>query len=226
MNVKICGITSLEDALFAVRAGANLLGFNFYGPSPRFITPEACAQISAGLRAAGSQAGLVGVFVNMPVAEIEAILDFCSLDLAQCSGDENPADLARLGQRGLKALRPASPQALEDQLPRFPARVCAPAYLLDAYRPGEFGGTGQTADWSLACRLSARSPILLAGGLTEKNVAAAVRQVRPWGVDVASGVEFSAAAGARPGAKDPARVTAFIQAARSALISEPEGKPV
>ncbi len=229
MNIKICGITSLADALFAVEAGADLLGFNFYAPSPRCISPALCAEITSGLRAAGLQTAggsvrLVGVFVNMHAAEIEHILDFCRLDLAQLCGDEAPADLARLGERGLKALRPASPLALDEQLARYPARTGAPAWLLDAYRPGEYGGTGQAADWGLACRLAAAAPLLLAGGLTETNVTAAIRQVRPWGVDVASGVEFAPAASARPGAKDPARVTAFIQAARSALTSEPEGK--
>jgi len=205
LTVKICGLTTLEDALAAVEAGADLLGFNFYPPSPRYISPAECARLAAELRKRGCSARLVGVFVNASAGEIEAILDGCALDLAQLSGDEGPELVQRLGKRAFKAIRPAGPSE-----PDYPARAEPPAYLIDAYRPGEYGGTGQTGDWRLAAELARRAPILLAGGLRSENVAAAVQQVHPWGVDVASGVESA------PGRKDPDKMRAFIQSAREA----------
>ena len=124
-------------------------------------------------------------------------------------GDEPPELLTILGDRAFKALRPASAAALNTALTLVPPRFQPPAVLMDAYHPGVFGGTGQKADWSLACDLARLKPILLAGGLTPENVAEAVRQVQPWGVDVASGVEST------PGKKDAARVAAFIRAAKA-----------
>ncbi len=218
MKVKICGITSLEDAQAAVRAGADLLGFNFYPASPRYISPQACRAIAEVLRPTG--VCLVGVFVNAGVEEVRSTLAECGLHLAQLSGDEPPEVLAELGGLAFKALRPADSQALDGMLARYPARASAPAWLLDAARPGEFGGTGQSADWRLAAGLAARAPLLLAGGLKPENVAAAVRQVRPWGVDVASGVESTT------GRKDFHKMVEFIQAARRAdLAAEPASAP-
>jgi phosphoribosylanthranilate isomerase len=208
MKVKICGLKTLEEALAAVGAGADLLGFNFHPPSPRYIAPPDCTRLVAALRAGGCQAILVGVFVNRPAAEIAEVLDGCGLDLAQLSGDEPPETLAELGGRAFKALRPASPSALEESLLRYAPRPAPPAWLVDAFRPGEFGGTGQAADWDLARSLARGTTVLLAGGLRPENVAEAVRSVRPWGVDVASGVESA------PGRKDAARMQAFVQAAR------------
>jgi len=210
MKVKICGITTLAGGLAALDAGADLLGFNFYPKSPRYLLPAACADLVNGLRARGCAATLVGVFVNPAQGEVEEILRTCDLDLAQLSGDEPPELLRALGGRAFKALRPAGEAALQDALSAYPLRAAAPAVLIDAYRPGEYGGTGQTADWRLAAGLAARAPLLLAGGLTPANVAEAVRQVRPWGVDVASGVESA------PGIKDAARMDAFVRAAKSA----------
>jgi phosphoribosylanthranilate isomerase len=210
MKVKICGLKTLESALLALDAGADLLGFNFYAPSPRYITPDTCADIVTTLRDRGYTASLVGVFVNAAPEWISFVLEMAQLDLAQLSGDEPPATLAALTGRGFKALRPANLAALQEDLARYRPLTDAPAWLLDANRPGGYGGTGQTADWSLARQLASQSPILLAGGLTPDNVADAVRQVQPWGVDVASGVESA------PGIKDPARITAFIQSARAA----------
>jgi phosphoribosylanthranilate isomerase len=208
--VKICGITSLEDGLAALHGGADLLGFNFYPPSPRCLPPEACAQIVSGLRASGYPFLAVGVFVNLPPDPIERLLERCRLDLAQLSGDEPPQTLAALGERAFKALRAPGAAELQRDLDSYPARTSAPAYLVDAYRPGKFGGTGQLADWCLAATLARRHPVLLAGGLTPENVTAAIRQVHPWGVDVASGVESA------PGRKDQAKMTAFILACRQA----------
>lgn len=208
MRVKICGITSLEDALAAVEAGADLLGFNFYPPSSRFVPPEACAEIVAALRGTGVMC--VGVFVNSPLDVIRAILDACQLDLAQLSGDEPPEVVHALGERAFKTLRPADSTELDALLGRYPPRREAPAWLFDAYRPGEYGGTGTLANLELASELARRAPILLAGGLRPENVAGVVRRVRPWGVDVASGVESS------PPRKDMLRMKQFIQAARTA----------
>lgn len=208
MKVKICGLKTLEAARAALVAGADLLGFNFYPSSPRYISPAACAELVKSLRQAGCSAGLVGVFVNALAGEISSILDGCDLDLAQLSGDEPPEILAALRGRAYKALRPAGPPDLEDSLRRYRSSTDSPAWLVDAYHPSAYGGTGQKADWRLARRLAESTPILLAGGLTPENVGEAIRQAQPWGVDVASGVESA------PGVKDPARIRAFIQAAR------------
>jgi indole-3-glycerol phosphate synthase/phosphoribosylanthranilate isomerase len=207
MRVKICGITTQQDALNAVDAGADMLGFNFYPRSKRYITPQACWRIVSALTQYASRTTLVGVFVNATWSEIEAIADDCHLDLVQLSGDEPPEFLRTLGLRALKGIRPTSLEEAQTDAARF-ARSASPALLVDAYRPGEYGGTGHTGDWELARALAERHPILLAGGLNPDNVAAAVTQVQPWGVDVASGVESS------PGKKDAAKMAAFVQAAR------------
>ena len=208
MKVKICGITRLEDALAAVEAGADLLGFNFYLPSPRYIAPAECAEILQALTHLGKPVISVGVFVNTPPTRVAVILDECGLAQAQLSGDEPPPDLKFLGERAFKALRPGSLEALAAEIARYPNRSLTPAWLVDAYRPGQYGGTGQVADWSLARSLAERAPVLLAGGLRPDNVAAAITQVHPWGVDVASGVESA------PGRKDRRKMEAFIHAAR------------
>ena len=220
MKVKICGLTTLEDASAAAEAGADFLGFNFYPKSPRYLAPEACREIVAKLKALSLPCLGVGVFVNHSPEEVRRIVDFCGLELAQLSGDEPPAALAALADLNVgafKALRPADAAALAEALRKYPGLLSAhatgefPAYLIDAYRPGEYGGTGLTANWSLATQLARRHAIFLAGGLVPENVATAVAQVQPWGVDVASGVEST------PGRKDAAKVRAFIAAAKDHL---------
>jgi phosphoribosylanthranilate isomerase len=215
-RVKICGLTTLDDALAAVDAGADMLGFNFYPPSPRYLAPSECARIVAALRSRGAAAEMVGVFVNASPGEIAAILDDCGLDLAQLSGDEPAETLAALGERAFKGIRPVTTAAARVDLANFGCdrRRRAPALLLDAARSGQYGGTGQLADWDLAAGLARAYPILLAGGLDPRNVAAAVAQVHPWGVDVASGVESA------PGRKDRTKMTEFVAAARRAAVSE------
>lgn len=210
MIIKFCGLTSLEDALSAANLGVDMIGFNFYAKSPRFITAEKCTAITVELRRLYPGIILVGVFVDALVAEVETILDTCRLDLAQLCGNEPPSALIKLGARGLKALRPASPATLRSALGIFPIRPAPPAFLIDAYRPGEYGGTGQTADWTLSASVASQYPILLAGGLTPDNISQAVQQVHPWGVDVASGIEKS------PGVKDLSKMKAFIQAVQHA----------
>jgi phosphoribosylanthranilate isomerase len=207
MKIKICGITRYEDAQAAVEAGADLLGFNFYAKSPRYISPISAARLIADVRAACSRVLMVGVFVNSSLEEINTITGQCELDLAQLCGDELPETLNALNGVAFKALRPKDKPDLARSLNRYQPRAGSPAYLVDAYCPGAYGGTGQTADWSLARSLAEAYPLLLAGGLTPDNVAEAIHQVQPWGVDVASGVEES------PGCKDPARLAAFIKAA-------------
>jgi phosphoribosylanthranilate isomerase len=208
VKIKICGITALDDALAALDAGAEMLGFNFYPPSPRYVERTACAELVAALRGRGYGATLVGVFVNTPPAEVAAILDGCGLDLAQLSGDEPPEHLARLGERAFKALRPRDAAHAVELAAAYARRAAPPALLVDAAAgAGQFGGTGRTGDWAAARALAGQHPILLAGGLRPENVAAAVAAVQPWGVDVASGVESS------PGRKDVAKMKAFVRAA-------------
>ncbi len=216
-RVKICGVTTLDDALRCAEAGADLLGLNFYPPSPRYLASERARLIAAGLRAVLGAAcpALVGVFVNADAAAIARLLDEVGLDVAQLSGDEPPQTLAALDGRAFKALRPRDvPEALDAArlfTAHAPRDERLPALLVDAYHPQLYGGTGETAGEDVArAALAAASRAMLAGGLTPDNVAARVRALRPWGVDVASGVERA------PGVKDAALVRAFIAAARSA----------
>ena len=210
MHVKICGLTNLDDALAAVEAGADYLGFIFYPKSPRRITLAACAAISAELARRGVAANTVGVFVNTPATEVAAIMQACGLRLAQLHGDEGPEQLSPLWGRALMAVR--DPAAIsDDELQTLSGfSPGQPAFLVDAPAPNLYGGSGQLADWQAAARLAARYAIFLAGGLNPANVAAAVARVKPWGVDVASGVE------AAPGKKDHAMIRDFVAAAAAA----------
>lgn len=224
-RVKVCGITTLDDALAAIDAGADMLGFNFYPQSPRYVPPQICAKIVSALVSRGIETApnyqslitLVGVFVNSPLTEVQAILDGCGLHLAQLHGDEPPEFVEALEGRAFKGLRPATVEQALAEARRF-ARRAAPALLVDAYRPGAYGGTGQTGDWGLARALAEEYPILLAGGLTPENVAEAVAQVQPWGVDVASGVESG------PGRKDARKMAAFVRAAKANADSRGYGR--
>lgn len=212
MKIKICGITNLTDALAAAEAGADMLGFNFYPQSPRYITPNNCAAIIWKLRKRETPAIYVGVFVNTGELAIRTTLETTGLDLAQLSGDEPVECLSDLGTLAFKAIRKIETGPLMENAELF-ARLRGndpPAFLLDASVNGTYGGTGITADWDLASGLAARHSFLLAGGLTPENVTEAIRRVQPWGVDVASGVETS------PGRKDEHKVRLFIQNARIA----------
>jgi len=202
--IKICGIKTLKDALAAIEAGADYLGFNFYPKSVRFIEKSACAEITSVLKREHPQVELVGVFVNSSVDEIKDILQTCRLDLAQLHGDETPEIFAQLAPHAFRAFRgiPESNAGYE--------RDEAPLMLIDAAVKGVYGGSGVTADWAAAAELAKKYPLLLAGGLTPENVADAVRQVQPWGVDVASGVESA------PGEKDAGKMSAFVKAVRVA----------
>ncbi|GAB4495785.1 MAG: phosphoribosylanthranilate isomerase [Anaerolineales bacterium] len=202
-HIKICGITTLNDALAAVDAGADLLGFNFYPQSPRYIEPDSCRKITSLLGMECPHITLVGVFVNSPAPQIGAILETCHLHLAQLHGDEPPEMLAALGKRAFKAFR-----GVPTDITAY-TRDAAPALLVDSAVKGLYGGSGVTTDWGKAAELSKQIPLLLAGGLTPGNVAQAIAQVRPWGVDTASGVESS------PGVKDVQKMRDFVAAARN-----------
>jgi phosphoribosylanthranilate isomerase len=207
------------DALFAAQAGADMLGVNFYEPSPRYINPEE-AQLLCGRFRDELGTGcplLVGVFVNESVEHITAVVETVGLDYVQLSGDEPPETIAALKGKAFKALRPrdvheAIAQATQ-ALPHAPDDERAPSILLDAYHPMLYGGTGEQTSVEVALAVKEHVPrLMLAGGLNPDNVIGRVESIQPWGVDVASGVE----APDQPGRKDHARVRFFISAARSA----------
>jgi phosphoribosylanthranilate isomerase len=207
-RVKICGITNPKDALAAAEAGADFLGFIFYPPSPRHVTPEQVREIVTQIRPQSpiSHLHLVGVFVDQTPEIVAQTLDSCGLDYAQLHGTESPERVTILMDWGvsvIKAFRVRDGVSLAEI-----GRYRATAYLLDAHVPGQPGGTGHTFDWVLAVRARQYGPIILAGGLTPDNVTRAVHQVRPWAVDVASGVE------ATPGRKDHDKLRRFIAAAK------------
>jgi phosphoribosylanthranilate isomerase len=205
VRVKICGITRLSDARVAVEAGADALGFMFYAPSPRHVT---IAQARDLIRQLPPFIERVGVFVNPTEAEVREAVEGAGLSAIQLHGEEPPEFCAQFAPLPvIKAWRVKDATSLEG----LAAYRDVAAWLLDAYVKGQRGGTGERFNWALAERAKAHGvPIILAGGLTPENAAAAVRQVRPYGLDVSSGVE------AAPGRKDPARLRAFLAAARAA----------
>ncbi len=230
-RVKICGITNLEDALCAARAGADFLGFIFYSKSPRHIAPERAAEITAALAGNASADAqhatphrtprFIGVFVNETVDVVEETLLRANIDYAQLHGDEPPAVVELLQGRGFKALRPtsAAQASLDAEWYADLGPADGPQLLVDAYDPNEYGGTGKRADWQAAAELARTWPrLVLAGGLAPHNVAAAVDAVQPWAIDVSSGVEIG------PGRKDAAKVRAFIAAAKTRAPQANRGK--
>ncbi|HKV04979.1 MAG TPA: phosphoribosylanthranilate isomerase [Candidatus Acidoferrales bacterium] len=203
VRVKICGITNWRDAKSAIAGGADLLGFNFYPGSPRYVTPAKARRI---VRRLPKRVSAVGVFVNEPEEKVLKIARAVGLDQLQLHGDESPAAVARLGRsfRVIKAVRVRKP---------FRAARLAPfkrasAILLDGFDRRVRGGTGKTFDWEIARRAKRHGRLFLAGGLTPENVAEAIRAAQPYAVDVCSGVE------ARPGKKDPARMKRLMQAVK------------
>jgi phosphoribosylanthranilate isomerase len=201
VKVKICGLTTLADARLAAEAGADALGFVFYEPSPRYLSPEAASLIIGQLPAS---LVAVGVFVDAPPELVFSAMRQCRLGLLQFHGDEPPDYCLQFGLMSMKAFRIQGPDPLR-RLADYPTD----AWLLDACAPDKPGGTGQTFDWDLALEAGKLGrPIFLAGGLTPENVAEAVRRAQPYAVDVSTGVETA------PGKKDPDKVRAFIQAAK------------
>lgn len=200
VRVKICGITSLEDALMAVEAGADALGFVFHEQSPRHVTPEDAAGIIAGLP---PFVQTVGLFVNRPLEFVNETAARCRLDLVQLHGDEPPEFCDAVERRVIKAFRVKDVTSL-DPIKNY--RVAA--HLLDAYSPKAYGGTGLTFNWDIAAVAKEFGPVILAGGLTPDNVREAVEVVTPYAVDVSGGVESA------PGKKDVAKVREFIRLAK------------
>ncbi len=223
-KIKICGITTPEDALLAAEAGADAIGLNFYEESPRYVTPRDAAEISAQLR---STVQRVGVFVNADLDQISHAVETSGLTSAQLHGDETEDFLAKLDPivpLTIKSFRLPDPSN-DTEIMLMPVahyldaidlfvRCRLPAVLLDAHRPQQFGGTGTTLDWNTVCKeriFASRTSLILAGGLTPDNVAEAIVTARPDAVDVASGVESAR------GKKDPAKVRDFVAAAKEAF---------
>jgi phosphoribosylanthranilate isomerase len=223
-RIKICGVTVALDAELAAEAGADAVGLNFYAPSPRCVTPAQAREIVCHLP---PEVARVGVFVNATADELRRLIDEGTVNVLQLHGDESPGLLAQLpGCQIIKAFR-CRDSRLEEDVACFVESArqlgCPPAaVLLDAARPGRYGGTGRTADWSQATGLVAQLgglPLVLAGGLSPDNVAEAIRTVRPAAVDTASGVETC------PGRKDPERIRQFVRRALEAFAGTEAGLP-
>ena len=201
VRVKICGITNPEDALMSVEAGADALGFVFFQGSPRYISPEQAAAI---IRRLPPFVQTVGLFVNEDLATVNSVADQCGLDVIQLHGEETPEYCESVRRRVIKAFRVMDISTLESMLLYQVA-----GYLLDAWSPAAHGGTGRTFNWEIAAEATKRGHrIVLAGGLTPDNIVKSIRQVRPYGVDVSSGVESA------PGRKDASKISRFIELAK------------
>jgi len=217
-KIKICGIRTAENALMVARAGADMIGLNFYPKTPRYIQPAAARAVVSLLRRELGAAcpTIVGVFVNAEAEEVRTIAAEVGLDYAQLNGDESAEFVGALPGLAFKAIRPADENDARTEAAAlthtFLAGDDAPSLLLDAFNPKFYGGTGETTSVSIAQAVSEMAPrLMLAGGLKPENVAERVRAIQPWGVDVASGVEAGT-----PGSKDAAKVRSFIDAVRSA----------
>lgn len=201
MIVKICGITRSEDAQAAVRAGASAIGFIFWPGSPRCIDPYRARAIASLLPPFVTP---VGVFVDQPMEYISGVASLVRLGAVQLHGRETPAAASSLSRPVVKSI------TLQDSVEPWPASVLL---LLDAHAPRQHGGTGRPIDWERAARVAARRPVLLAGGLTPENVGEAVARVRPYGIDVSSGVEEA------PGIKHHGRIRALFEAIHAQHLS-------
>src|SRR5512137_703036 len=208
VQIKICGITNIEDGLAAASAGADALGFVFHPLSPRYVTPGRAREIIGGL-----PSGLctVGVFVNLAASEVLQIAELCGLDFIQLHGAETSEYCRRFpGERLIKALSFRSEEEFA-AMADYPVR----AFLVDAHDPVRFGGTGKTCDWDLARKAAAHHPLILAGGLGAENILAALETVQPLAVDISSGVEV------QPGRKDHEKIRSVIDTVRRHAVSGP-----
>ena len=211
-QVKICGIRDEGPALAAAEAGADFIGLVF-APSPRQVKPNDARRIVHAISKSGCAVKTVGVFVNTPASQVNAIADLCHLDWVQLSGDETWQYCLEVSRPVIKAVRPGG-RSSDDVCAELALGAKALSTrmflaLLDSEVEGKYGGTGIAFDWGLAKVVATRFPVMIAGGLTPENVAELIQMVAPWGVDVSSGVELE-------GVKDVARIRAFIEAARSA----------
>ena len=202
IKVKICGIRSLKDAMAAAEYGADALGFVFYGKSPRFIEARDAAAI---IRKLPPFITPVALFVNAHEDSVKAVLAETGIEVLQFHGDETPDYASSFSQRTIKALRIKDEQSIGDM-----HSYDVNAILADAYSPDAYGGTGNTFNWDLLSGIESSERIILAGGLGPENVAEAIRKVRPYAVDVSSGVEAS------PGVKDHGKLRRFIAEAKAA----------
>ena len=202
-RIKICGITNVNDAMLAIELGADALGFIFYRQSKRCIAPTLAAKICSALPPFVAK---VGVFVNESETGIQQAVIECQLDVVQLHGEELPVFCRQLPVKVIKAIRVRDADSL-----RAAAEYDVDALLLDTYTAEQRGGTGQTFDWTLVrqAKTLLRPPIILSGGLTPENVGDAIRQVEPFAVDVASGVE------SEPGQKDPEKLRGFFEAVKA-----------
>ncbi len=212
VRVKICGVKTFEGARVASESGADLLGLVFYPPSPRYLASEKARILRAQLDKLEHRPQLAGLFVNVPLLEMARLVEKYRLDYIQLSGEETPEEC-----RKIAALRPLIralrlPPTIS---PQEALKLAAPfgqlnnlVLLLDTYKQGMYGGTGEVGDWEVARKVAENFPVLLAGGLDPQNVAEAIARVQPWGVDVSSGVEKA------PGEKDLEKIRQFIATAR------------
>ncbi len=212
-NVKICGLSETQHVLAAARAGADFIGLVF-APSPRQVTTRQALQLIEAVCYMKTRPAVVGVFVNSSVEEVNRIADYCQLDRIQLSGDETWAYCHEIKRPIIKVLHITETSTADKIISEITKGyrvlpqhnlIC----LLDSKKENIYGGTGRAFDWKLAKKVSARFPVIIAGGLTTKNVGELVGKTQPWGVDVSSGVETA-------GHKDTAKIKAFIKAVRRA----------
>lgn len=202
VRIKICGITRVGDGVAAAAAGADAIGFVFWRNSPRVVDVRRAAEIASEL---GPFVSTVGLFVNPDGSEVHTVLDTVPISVLQFHGSEPAGFCAAFGKPWIKAIHATDPQRFEQQMQEYKK---ATGLLLDNYDPLRVGGTGERFDWSNIPAARPR-PLILAGGLNAGNVAGAVETVRPWGVDVSSGVESA------PGIKDKQKIIAFVEAVYS-----------
>jgi len=208
MRVKICGITNVDDAVCVAEAGADAIGLNFYEPSPRYVTLAQALDIA---HAVGPFVTLVGLFVNAEKTVVDEAVQHLPLNLLQFHGDESPAFCEQFSLPYMKAIRMRDDLDIDSAFTQY---ATASAILLDAYKAGVPGGTGETFDWKRVPKTSTQA-IVLAGGLDSDNVQEAIRQTRPYAVDVSGGVELAPFIEGKPRVKDINKVTAFIKKAKA-----------
>jgi phosphoribosylanthranilate isomerase len=200
-RVKFCGFTHQDDVAQAVALGADALGFVFYGPSSRYVSPEHAQTLTRSVPAFVTR---VGLFVNEEAETVQRIFEIAQLNLIQYHGEESPEFCDAIGLPYIKAFRVRKGMDLRTEMDRYPN---ASGFLLDAYVKGQPGGTGERFDWELIPQ--SHAPIILAGGLTPDNAKDAIDQVAPWALDVSGGIET------KPGRKDPDKMTRFMNACRN-----------